>query len=154
MPMSAANDLPSGYSGEDFEIFKQTMIARWCNRTATPAITRNDEKAFKRFLKVIAEAPGKATALQVSRVLAKKLGGFSEWSFHLEALAFAGILKTSKQPGNLQKWTDFNERKKTSPEVPAPMCHWRRHMGFDAGVFHELFPKIALPNTLRAPPTT
>jgi len=150
MPMNAANDLPSGYTSEDFQVFKTLMIARWSNQTAPPTVTRKDEMAFRRFLKVIADAPAKATALQVSRELAKKLKGYVEWSFHLEALAFAGILKTDKQPGNLQQWTNFNERKKTGHEVPTPMCHWRRRMGFDPDVFELLFPSIKLPAHLRA----
>jgi hypothetical protein len=153
-PIEAANSLPSGYSGDDFLVLEQVMITRWFTQAVLPDVTRKDESAFRQFLKVIAAAPGKATALHISRLLLKEIKGFVEWSFHFEALGFAGVLSVPKQPGNLQKWTDYRDRKKPlTTEMPTPTCHWRRHMGFDADVFQSLFPNVTLPAKLCATTT-
>jgi hypothetical protein len=150
-PVYAVNNLPSGWCGEDDEVMKNVMIARWFHQTDPPKVTSQDKSAFRRFLKAISDAPQKATALQVSQLILKEIKGLVEWSFHLEALGFAGVLKTDKQPGNLQQWVNHCDRKKRiTVEMRTPACHWRRHMGFDPEVFAQLFPDITLPMKLRS----
>jgi hypothetical protein len=150
-PVYAVSNLPSGWCGEDYEVMKHVMIARWFHQTDPPKVTSQDKSAFRRFLKAISDASKKATALQVSQVLLKEIKGLVEWSFHLEALGFAGVLKTDKQPGNLQQWVNHCDRKKRiTVEMRTPACHWRRHMGFDSEVFAQLFPDVTLPAKLRS----
>jgi hypothetical protein len=153
-PVYAANNLPSGWCGEDYEVINHVMIARWFRQTEPPKVTPKDKSAFRRFLKVVADAPQKATTRQVSQVLLKEINGLVEWSFHLEALGFAGVLKTERQPGNLQQWVNHCDRKKRiTVEMRTPACHWRRHGGFDSEVFAQLFPAITLPVKLRSKQT-
>jgi hypothetical protein len=153
-PVSAANNLPAGWCGEDDEVMNNVMVARWSQQTELPKVTSQDKSAFRRFLKAVSDAPQKATALQVSQLLLKEIKGLVEWAFHLEALGFAGVLRTDKQAGNLQQWVNHCDRKKRiTVEMRTPACHWRRHMGFDSEVFAQLFPGITLPVKLRSKQT-
>ena len=149
-PVRAAWDVRTGWSGDDFEVLNQVMVARWFSQSDTPEVTDKDVRAFKKVLSVISDAPQKATTNQISKLLRVQIKGSIEWSFHLETLGFAGVLKVNRQPGNLQQWVDFCDRKKSlAIEMRTPACHWRRGMGFDEAVFAELFPDIALPRKLR-----
>ena len=149
-PVKAAWDVRTGWSGDDFEVLNQVMVARWFGQVDPPKATTKDVREFQKVLSIIGDAPAKATSQQISKTLVKQLKGTTEWSFHLETLGFAGVLKVDRQPGNLQKWVDFCDRKKSlNVEMRTPACHWRRSMGFDEAVFGELFPNVTLPRKLR-----
>lgn len=152
-PISAAREFSGGYTGECWTVLRNTMVTRWFNQTEPSPPKQSHLKAFRVMLKLIAEADPKATAVKIAHRFKKELGGdVYVWRYFMETLGYAGVLKTDRQPGNLQQWTKFSERRGRG-EAPPPSCHWRRSMGFDPVVFNTLFPRIRLPADLKAPRT-
>lgn len=151
-PVNAAARIPRGYTGEDWELLDNTMVMRWFAQTHCPRVSSKDLTAFRSVLQIIADAPPSATSVQIAATLKKTLRGHIDpWRYFFETLGYSGVLKTSVQPGPLQAWTNAVDRRSASrSDVPTPCCHWRRSMGFDAGVFQSLFPKVKLPAAIRA----
>jgi len=147
-PVSLAQQLPWGFLGEDWEVLSNAMYLRWLARAQLPTPTDADRAAMTGMFEVIADAPPKATANQVARLLKKAFKAMPDWGQHLEALAFAGVLRTDRHPGNLQQWVAFADRQEVRRETPPPASFWRRRMGIDPAVSLELFPGVALPSTL------
>lgn len=152
-PLDAAKRFPSGYTGEDWNILDNLMIVRWFHQADCPEPTANDLTAFRRVLKIVAQAPAEDNSVKIAKQLKKELKGhIDSWRYFFETLGYAGVLKTDAQPGNLQTWTNRSERRygRGGSEVPTPCCHWRRSMGFAPDVFASLFPQIKLPASLKA----
>lgn len=153
LPLSAASQFPSGYTGEDWMVLDNTMIARWFSQTSCPAPRAKDLMAFRRVIKTIADAPPTATSVKIAAALKKELkGDIDSWRYFFETLGYAGVLRTNVQPGHLQAWTNACARRGAGrSEVPTPCCHWSRSMGFDSTVFADLFPQIRMPASLKSP---
>ena len=153
VPMDAAQQFPSGYTAECWEVLDNTMIARWFAKADVPKPRGSDLKAFRAVLRVTSTVDPTFTAVKIAKELKKQLGGnVDTWRFFFETLGYAGVLKTDRQPGNLQEWTDASDRQGGGgrSEAPPPSCHWRRSMGFDGDVWDELFPQVRLPKALAA----
>jgi len=152
-PIKAAKLLPSGYSGEEYEVLANTMFVRWFQRTERPKLNKKNVTFFNKLVKSINNVPANATAVKTAGLLKKEFGGdVYTWRYFMETLGFAGVLRVDRQPGNLQKWVDLHDRPqpRSKNETPSPACHWRRGMGFDRNVFEQLFPTGRLPFALRS----
>ena len=152
-PMTAVTCLRYGDCGEDWQVLNNVMMVRWFNQSEPPTPSRTDAALFKAVLKFIADAEPDTRAYKLAKLIKKQFKGQEEtWRVFFETLGFAGVLKTDKQPGHLQTWTNMNRRAPPTGQGDArsPMCYWQRSSGFDAAVFKQLFPKFSLPKPLIA----
>jgi hypothetical protein len=152
-PIRAARQLTYGDCGEDWEVLNNVMMVRWFNKSISPKPDKVDIKLFNSVLKFIAHADNDITAYKLAKLVRAKFKGQEEtWRLFFETLAFAGVLRTEKQPGHLQQWTDLKNRARPLGRGGArsPVCYWRRELGLNAVVFESLFPMCKLPKVLRA----
>lgn len=152
-PMWASFELGSGDCGEDWEVLKNVMMVRWFNASDPPKPQSVDVALFKKALKFIADADNDLGALKLAKLMKRHFKGLeATWRLFFETLGFAGVLKTDKQPGHLQQWTDqaLRARPLARGDARSPMCYWKREFGFNATVFEQLFPDYRLPKSLRA----
>lgn len=150
-PVGLAQELPWGVLGEDWEVLRNAMYLRWLTTVQLPTPAPDDWAAMTRMFEVIAEAPPTSTVNQLAKRLKRAFKGMPDWGKHLEALAFAGVLRADRHPGNLQRWVRFVDRQEVRRETPPPASFWRRHMGVDTAVCRELFPELTLPEGLSSP---
>jgi len=152
-PIQAAWSLTIGDCGEDWEVLNNVMMVRWFNQSDPPSPRKSDIAFFNRVIKFVADADKDITAYKLAKQIKCQYKGEEEtWRVFFEALGFAGVLKTDKQPGHLQHWTDLEDRArpKGRGDARSPVCYWRRELGFDPVVFDELFPRCRLPKRLQS----
>ena len=152
-PIRAAWTMTVGDCGEDRQVLENAMMVRWFNASVPPVTNESDIKLFDQVTRFIADADDRITAYKLAKLVKRQFKGQEEtWRLFFETLGFAGVLRTDKQPGHLQQWTDWKDRapSRAQGDARSPACYWRRELGFDSDVFHELFPECTLPKRLRA----